>query len=101
MNSQTTNIDITPSELREIMKDYEYDPDIFNDEDERSLAVKEAMTKIPEADKIIMCLYLELGSSRKLGQLLGGVSHSTILKELTRIRKEIFAYMEGNSPART
>lgn len=88
MNTQM-NIDITPDEIHSIVKEYEYDPDPMNDEDERSLAVKYAMSKLPEADKIIWCLYMELQSSRKLGVLLGNVSHSTILKEINRIRTAI------------
>ena len=87
------NIDITPDELHSIVKEYEYDPDPMNDEDERSLAIKEAMTKLPEADKIIWCLYMELQSSRKLGVVLGGVSHSTILKEINRIKDEIISHL--------
>ena len=86
---QKIDIDITPDELRSIVKEYEYDPDIMNNEDERSLAIKKAMTKLPDADRIIWCLYMELQSSRKLGVLLGGVSHSTILKEISRIREAI------------
>lgn len=86
---QKIDIDITPDELHSIVKEYEYDPDIMNNEDERSLAIKKAMTKLPEADKIIWALYMELQSSRKLGVLLGGVSHSTILKEISRIREAI------------
>ena len=93
MNSQT-QIDITPDELRQIMKDYEYDPDIFNNEDERSLAIKEALTKLSDADRIIWCLYMEVSSSRKLGKMLGNISHSTILKEISRIKAEIIANLE-------
>lgn len=87
------NINITPDELHQIMKEYEYDPDVMNDEDERSLAIKKAMTKLPEADRIVWCLYMDLGSSRKLGALLGGVSHSTILKEINRIRENILSLL--------
>ena len=90
MNTEL-NIDITPDELHTIMKDYEYDPDVMNDEDERSLAIKWAISRLPEAEKIIWCLYMELQSSRKLGQILGGVSHSTILKEINRIKESIIA----------
>ena len=92
MNHQ--NIDITPDELHSIMKEYEYDPNIMNMEDERSLAIKKAMTKLPEADRIIWCLYMELESSRKLGQVLGGISHSTVLKEINRIRDEIIKHLD-------
>lgn len=87
------DINITPDELHSIMKDYAYDPDIFNYEDERSLAIKKALSKQPEADQIIWCLYMELSSSRKVGQLLGGISHSTILKEINRIRQNILSLL--------
>ena len=87
------NIDISPTELRAILKEYEYDPDPMNDEDERSLAIKKALTKIPDSDRIVWCLYMDLGSSRKLGALLGGVSHSTILKEINRIRENILSLL--------
>ncbi len=87
------NIDITPDELHQIMKEYEYDDDPMNNEDERSLEIKRAISKLPEADKIIWCLYMELGSSRKLGRLLGNISHSTILKEINRIKTDIMTKM--------
>lgn len=93
MNTEL-NIDITPDELHTIMKDYEYDPDVMNDEDERSLEIKLAISKLPEAEKIIWCLYMELQSSRKLGQILGGISHSTVLKEINRIRDEIIKHLD-------
>ena len=52
------------------------------------VAIKWALSKIPDADRIIYCLWLDLESSRKVGKILG-VSHSTILKELKRIKNEI------------
>ena len=70
------------------MKEYEYDDDVMNDEDERVHKVKRAMTKLQMADRIIWVLYMELGASRKVGRVLG-VSHSTILKEVNRIKREI------------
>ena len=87
------NIDITPDELRAILSEYAYDPDIMNNEDERSLEIKKAMTCLDDAERIIFCLYMELQSSRKLGEFLGGISHSTVLKEINRIRKKIIENM--------
>lgn len=85
---QEQTLKISPEELRAIMKEYEYDDDVMNDEDERVRKVKRAMTKLQMADRIIFCLYMELGASRKVGMVLG-VSHSTILKEVNRIKREI------------
>ena len=81
-------IDINPDELRAIMVEYEYNPDVMCDDDERVILVKRALTKISKPDKILFCLYMDQGSSRKVGKILG-VSHSAILKEIKRIKGEI------------
>lgn len=81
-------IRISASELRDILKEYEYEENIFTLDDPRVVAIKWALSKIPDADRIIYCLWLDLESSRKVGRILG-VSHSTILKELKRIKNEI------------
>ena len=79
---------ISPKELRAILAEYAYNPDVMNDEEDKVNSVKKALSQIPEADRIIFCLYLDLGASRKVGELLG-VSHSTILKEINRIKNKI------------
>lgn len=81
-------IDISPSELRAMMKDYEYDPDIMCEDDERVIRVKRALQKLQDYDRILWVLYMELGASRKVGSVLH-VSHSTVLKEINRIKLEI------------
>lgn len=88
-------LNIKPEELRAILKEYEYDDDIMCDDDERVRAIKKALTKLNEADRIIFCLYMDLGASRKVGKVLG-VSHSTILKEINRIKMEIRYQMMAN-----
>ena len=86
--AEVQKIEITPEELKAILKEYEYDPDPRKEEDERVTQIKKALTKIKDADRIIWCLYMDLGASRKVGKVLG-VSHSTILKEIKRIKNEI------------
>lgn len=81
-------LNIKPEELRAILKEYEYNDDVMCEDDERVRAIKKALTKLNEADRIIFCLYMDLGASRKVGKVLG-VSHSTILKEINRIKMEI------------
>lgn len=81
-------IQIKPEELRAILADYQYDDDIMNDDDERVLEIKKAISRLSEPDRIIFCLYIDIGSSRKLGRILG-VSRSTVLKEIARIKLEI------------
>ncbi len=89
--SETYNpkeIGISPEELRAIIAEYDYNEDIMTDEDVRVIKIKRALTKLPLPDKILFCLYMDLGASRKVGTVLG-VSHSTILKEINRIKVEI------------
>ena len=79
---------INPEELRAILADYKYDDDIMCDDDERVLAIKKAISKLNDPDRIIFCLYMDLGGSRKVGKVLG-VSRTTVLKEINRIKMEI------------
>ena len=55
-------MDIKPETLKAIMADYEYNPDILSDEDERVTKIKYALTKLPLADKIIFCLQTDIQS---------------------------------------
>lgn len=79
---------INPEELKAILADYKYNDDIMCDDDERVLAIKKAISKLNDPDRIIFCLYMDLGGSRKVGKVLG-VSRTTVLKEINRIKMEI------------
>ena len=81
-------IKITGKELRAIMSEYEYNEDIMCDDSQKVRVAKMALSKLPESDRIIYTLYLDRQSSRAVGQILG-VSHSTVLKQLQRIKQEI------------
>jgi DNA-directed RNA polymerase specialized sigma subunit len=81
-------IKISANELKEILKEYEYEDNVMTEDDPRVTSIKWALSQIPDADRIIYCLWLDQESSRKVGKILG-VSHSTILKELKRIKNEI------------
>lgn len=77
------------TEYRKIKPDYAYNPDIMNEEDERSSKVKKIIdTKLSVADKTIILLYTDCQSYRKLGKRLG-VSHMTIRREVQRIKRII------------
>ena len=81
-------IEIDPNELKAIMDEYEYKPDVMTKDDVRVIKIKKALGKLDVPDRVIFCLYMDLGASRKVGKVLG-VSHSTILKEINRIKMEI------------
>lgn len=84
------------AEFRKIKEDYAFNPDIMNDEDERTSRIKEIIdTKLSLADKTIILLYADCQSYRKLGKRLG-VSHMTIRRDCQRIKRIILNECENN-----
>ena len=76
------------SELGAILAEYAFDPDIMNNESRKVRLAKRGLEMLPDADRIIFCMYLDRGSSREVGKILG-CSHCTVLKQLNRIKEEI------------
>ena len=85
MNTQ--NIDI-----RKIMA--EYAPDPLNDTDS-TLALKNAIERLPEADRRILILYADLGSIRKVAMMLDTTYYYVQLK-LKEIKQKIYDILEIN-----
>ena len=83
-----TNINITPKELRDIMDEYKFNPDPMVTDSQKVRIAKMALARINEPDRIIFCLALDKESSREVGKILG-CSHSTVLKQLAKIRKDL------------
>ena len=78
------------------MKDYAYDDDIMCDDDERTRLTKQALWKLPEPERLLIVLYAEIQSLRKLGELLG-ISRTTAYFAIKRIRQEIKDYVNACS----
>lgn len=77
------------AEFRRIKEDYSYNPDIMNDEELKVSKIKKIIdTKLSLVDKTIILLYMDCMSYRKLGARLG-VSHTTIRKDVQRIKRII------------
>ena len=95
-NTNNYEIKITSEELKKILADYEYNPDILSDEDERTIKIKYALTKLPLADRIIFCLQTDIQSFRKVGKILG-VSYTLVFNEFKRIRNEIINIMNNDT----
>ena len=95
-NTKNSETKITSEELKAIMADYEYNSDILCDEDERTIKIKHALTKIPLADKIIFCLQTDIQSFRKVGNILG-ISYTSVFNEFKRIRNEIIDIMNNDT----
>lgn len=84
------------AEFRRIKEDYSYNPDIMNDEELKVSKIKKIIdTKLSLVDKTIILLYVDCMSYRKLGARLG-VSHTTIRKDVQRIKRIILEEYEDN-----
>lgn len=73
-------INISPQEVKNIVSQY----DINDNDTDESYAIKQAMNKLELSDKIIYCLYMELGTKTAVADVLGISRIST-----TRIIKQI------------
>lgn len=81
-------------EYADIKKDYEYNPDIMSEEEEKIASVKKVInTKLSVVDKTLILLYIDCLSFRKLGKRLG-VSHMIVRREIIRIRNIILAELK-------
>lgn len=75
--------------LKEINEEYKIEEDIFTDYDwDYIKLIKIIESKLTTAEQIIIKMYAELASVRKVGQILG-VSQSTAYLEITRIKNKI------------
>ena len=75
--------------FKQIQRDYAYDGDVFNTDTPQVRRAKWVVQNVlTPSDRTIIILYAELGSYRKLGARLG-LSHTTVRKEVLRIRNII------------
>ena len=73
-------------EYRAIKAEYAFDPSVMNPDEPRVARLKEIIdTKLSQADKTILLLYVDCQSYRKVGKKLN-LSHMTIRREILRIR---------------
>jgi len=82
------------AEYRQIKAEYAFDPGIFNPDDPKVARLKEIIdTKLSQADKTILLLYVDCQSYRKLGKKLN-LSHMTVRREVLRIRQIVLNEFE-------
>ena len=75
--------------FRQIQRDYAYNGSILCEDTPQVRRAKWVVEHcLTPADRTIIILYAELGSYRKLGARLG-LSHTTVRKEVLRIRNII------------
>lgn len=85
---------ISREEIQNLLEDYAYNDDIMNDEDERVLNIKYALSKLSDSDRIIFLLQTDIQSQRKVGEILG-ISHSTVGKVYNSIKAKIIEIMNN------
>ena len=71
-----------------IRPEYDYDGDVFCPDTALVRCLKKAIAGLSDADRVIILLYAELGSLRKLAALLG-VGRDTMGREVRRIRTAV------------
>ena len=74
--------------LDEILNEYNLDLSLFTDIDDRLLDIADNWNGLKMPDKIIMILYAEFGSLRKVADILG-FSHTTVNKYIKEIRERL------------
>ena len=76
-------------DFKDIEEDYRFDPSIFTQDADKVAAVKYIIdNKLNRVDKTLILIYADCLSIRKMGQRLG-FSHTTMRKEVSRIKKII------------
>jgi DNA-directed RNA polymerase specialized sigma subunit len=81
-----------PIDTKALLKEYEKNNDIFSEESEKVRLTKEALWQLSETDRLLICLYSEIQSLRKLGELLG-VSRTTAYLQIKQIKEKIKNYV--------
>lgn len=80
-------MELTPQNLKSLMNEYDIEKDMFNDTDEFQLLL-DKVEELPQPDKIILLLYAETQSYRKLAKILN-VSFAAAYKAIKEIRNKI------------
>lgn len=84
--------------VEKMIEQYQPTTDIFDEATDDEMNIyKEAVHKLPPADKIIFLLYAEHQSLRIVAKELG-VSHTIIFKEIKKIRLKIKEYINKHYP---
>lgn len=85
-----------PIDTKALMKEYAINDDIFSTESDKVRLTKEALWQLNDTDRLLICLYSEIQSLRKLGELLG-VSRTTAYLQIKTIKERIKQYVAEHS----
>lgn len=88
MARKSRNTGKLPGKIKDYLNEYRYDSDIFTKDDDRTRILKKVVQDLPDVDRIVFLLYVELQSLTKVSSILG-VSRSTVYWEEKRIKNLI------------
>lgn len=80
--------------IEDILEDYKYNDDIFNEENDLINYIKRALNELPQSNKYIMLLYADDASLKKTSERLN-ISKTPLYNELKRLRKIIIKKIEN------
>lgn len=85
-----------PIHTKELMNEYALNTDMFSNESDKVRLTKQALWSLSETDRLLIILYCEIGSLRKLGDLLG-VSRTTAFAAVKSIKAKMQKYVAEHS----
>lgn len=88
MGNTMNTVKNSKSNVDELLKEYELDFSLFTDLDDKLLSIQDKWENLELPYKILIVLYAEYGSLRKVASLLG-FSHTTIAKEIKKLRNRL------------
>lgn len=68
--------------------DYRFNDDPFDPDPEKVRILKRILADLPQADRTLLILHMEVPSYRKIGKALG-LSHMTVRKNVLRVRNAV------------
>ena len=85
MRYKLETIDDARALLRRVARDYLMPNE---EDDDITYTIKQRISALPDADKVLFILYTEVGSYRQIGKVFG-VSRTMVLNEIKRITNTI------------
>lgn len=85
MRYKLETIDDARTLLRRVARDYLMPNE---EDDDITYTIKQRISALPDADKVLFILYTEVGSYRQIGKVFG-VSRTMVLNEIKRITNTI------------
>lgn len=74
--------------MDELIEDYNLDFGMFSDLDDRLLEMEDNWNNLNQSERNLVILYAELGSFRKVGNVLN-ITHSTVRKYFNQIKTKL------------